>query len=251
VPYTVGIDNKNASPYWSSLSQAKVLIGGVSVTYQEAETARDILRNSRTSAIAPVLSAAQHPLASCDYFGAAEPYLAKARQEQKTGRSGAAGRHVTKNAFLDAIEQALSVAEREEVEVALRAFSEDERYAAAMAREAVAIRERAHAAAKRSQVKAAMDGAVAQCRENGPVQCTLASACGTGACPFAPAVLAGISVAADGSGRNVRPPAHVLAGSVFSGGEVVAALLVADPYRVSVHVRDEDFGHGEDAVVAA
>lgn len=251
MPYLLNPDKKFAGPYWTALYATEVQVGGHPVTYEEAEVAIEILRNSRTSAIAPVLGAAQHPLAGCDYFGAAAPFLAQARTQKKTGRSGAAGRHVTKNAFISAIEMEMDKARVAQVMQALEAFSEDERYAVAMAREAVAIRERAHAASKRALVRGAMDQAVSQCRAAGPAVCKLASACGTGACPFAPATLALIRVAADGSGRAIRPPAHVRAGTVFSGGEVVAALLVADPYKVAVQVSDGDQCTGSDTVVAA
>src|SRR6266704_216784 len=94
VPYDAQLGNLACR--WPALAGRQVEVGGVRVTCAQAAAAAEILIASRTSAIAPVLRAAGHPLAGCDYFAAAGPYLARARAQPKTGRAGAAGRHVTK-----------------------------------------------------------------------------------------------------------------------------------------------------------
>ena len=57
----------------------------VAVSLGRGRAAAEILRDSRTSAIAPVLRSAGSPLASCDYFAAAAPYLATAKAAPRTG----------------------------------------------------------------------------------------------------------------------------------------------------------------------
>ena len=234
MPYELSIDNLSLASRWPALAGRSVQVGGVTVTYSEARSAAVILAASRTSAIAPVLAAAGHPLARCDYFAAAAPYLAEARRAPKTGRAGAAGRHVTKNAFIDCVTAELRRAERSELARALGAFGTDERYAAAIAREAVAIRERLHAAGVRQRVRTAVTSAVAACAASrGQFSCALASACGTGQCRFAPPELAGPDVAAP-PGRLPRPANHLSQGQGFGDGAAVAAVLEARPYRVAV-----------------
>jgi hypothetical protein len=235
---------------WPGIEDQQVTIGGVRISFREAASAADRLEASRTSAIQPVLRAAASPLASCDYLRASQPYLAWERRRAKTGRCGAAGRHVTKNAFIRAIRHALDVARRSELGRALSAFGTDERYAVAMAREAVSIRERAHAAALRAQVRQSVATAVASCALAGPSSCTLDTACGTGKCRFASGFLKDITIAA-GSGRHHRPSSHDDAGQGFSDSEAVAAYLAAHPYRVGVAVRDGDSARSQDAVSAA
>lgn len=127
------------SEFCPDLARRLVVVGGVAVAYAEAEAAVEILRESRTSAIAPVLNAAGSPLAMCQYKLAASPYIEKARQAPKTGKSGAAGRHVTKDAFLEAIRHKLEDAERAQVLEAFEAFGSDERYATAMAQDAMVL----------------------------------------------------------------------------------------------------------------
>jgi hypothetical protein len=120
-------------PRWPGLCEKAVFIGGVTVTVAQAVRAAAVLDASRTSAIAPVLGKLGHPLAACDYFAAAAPYLPAQRLRAKTGRAGAAGRHVTKNAFIEAIAAAVAGAREADVAAVLRRFASDERYAAAMA----------------------------------------------------------------------------------------------------------------------
>jgi hypothetical protein len=110
-----------------------VVLGGVACTVAEAVSAAAVLSASRTSAIFPVLTRARSPLAACDYRAAAAPYLEWARYAPRTGRSGAAGRHVTKIAFLDAIAGEIEAARRRDIAAALRSLGSDERYAAAIA----------------------------------------------------------------------------------------------------------------------
>jgi hypothetical protein len=231
---------------WPGLSAREVAVGGVTCTYEQAVTATEVLIASRTSAIAPVLGAAGSPLAACDYHGAAAPFLAAARELPKTGRAGAAGRHVAKTAFLTAVARVLALAEASELSRAMSAFGTDERYAVAMAREAVAIRERAHAAALRAQVRAAVESAVSECHVAG---CSLAGACGTGRCRFSPPELSRYDMPAP-EGRTQRPAGHQHPGSGFSASAVTSALLADRPYTVAVHVSDGDRATMADVVAA-
>lgn len=229
----------NIAALWPGLLSRWVTVGGVTVTCADAIRAGEILSRSRTSAIAPVLRAAGSPLASCDYFAAAAPYTGQARRAPKTGRAGAAGRHVAKNAFLAALQAALASARDAETAEAMAAFAADERYATAMARDAVEARELAYAGGLRSALRSAVARAVTDCAaHSGEFRCAAATACGTGACRFAAPPYAGVTALA-GPGRYVRPENHVRAGETFS--EASAAVeLTAPGHRASVQVWDAD-----------
>lgn len=230
----------NTGPSWPSLMTRPVRVGGTVVTYAEAEAAVEILAFSRTSAVMPTLRAAGNPLAACDYFGASAPYVEWARFAPKTGRAGAAGRHVTKVAFLLALQRALEQARGAEVAAAVDAFGRDERYAVAIAREAVSVRERALAAGVRASVRTAVTRALAACGEHaGEFTCSEATACGTGACRFAsPSLLLAVAVA--GPGRFARPANHVRAGASFSEAAQAAEVLAAGGHADGVQVYDDD-----------
>jgi hypothetical protein len=223
---------------WPSLAARPVRIGGVTVSYAEAARCQPVLAASRTSAIAPVLRAAGSPLADCDYFGAAAPYLAAARQLPKTGRIGAAGRHVTKHAFLAAIDAALAAARAAELASWEAALATDERYAAAIARDAVALRQRAHAAGIRSAVRSAVTRAVIACNaRRGEFSCDEPGACGTGGCRFAAAAYAALDAPA-GPGRIIRPHNHASRGTGFSADAAADQLAASRPWRAGVPVAD-------------
>jgi hypothetical protein len=225
---------------WPSLAERILTVGGAAVTYAEALRAAQVLRASRTSAIAPVLRAAGSPLAGCDYFAAAAPFLDAARQAPKTGRAGAAGRHVTKNAFLAALGLAMAVAREQDLAAALEAFASDERYAVAIARDAVALRERAYAAGVRSSVRAAVARAVASCgAAEGRFTCDEQTACGTGACRFAAPACRAVTVPA-APGRFARPANHVRAGEPFTEAGAAAQLAAAGSAGHGVQVWDSD-----------
>jgi hypothetical protein len=238
VPYELLYSNLGAP--WPSLAARKVVVGGVPVTFAEALRAAEILRDSRTSAIAPVLRAAGSPLAGCDYFAAAAPYLEAARSAPKTGRAGAAGRHVTKNAFLEAVALALTLARAQDVAGALEAFGSDERYAVAIARAATDARERAYVTGVRSAVRSAVTRAVAACGAvAGQFSCSAATACGTGSCRFAsPAYRVVVVVAAPG--RFTRPANHVQAGQPFTEAGAAAEISAGGARAQSVQVWDTD-----------
>lgn len=218
----------------------QVAVGGVSVDYAEAERAVEILASSRSSVVMPSLRAAGCALAGCDYFAAAAPYVEWARYAPRTGRAGAAGRHVTKVAFIAAVERALETAREQEVAAALLAFGTDERYAVAIARAAVEVRERARAAGVRSSVRAAVLRALAACGERaGEFSCDEDTACGTGACRFAsPSLRLAVSVA--GPGRFARPANHVRAGTSFTEAAQAAEVLAAGEHADGVQVYDDD-----------
>jgi hypothetical protein len=230
----------NTGPVWPALAERPVAVGGVVVAYADAEAAVGILAASRTSAIMPVLRAAGNPLAACDYFGVAAPYAEWARYAPKTGRAGAAGRHVTKVAFILAVERVLDQARRDEVAAGLAAFGRDERYAAAMAREAVTVRERARAAGVRASVRTAVTRALAACGEAaGEFTCSEAAACGTGACRFASPAYRGATAPA-GPGKFTRPANHVRAGASFTESAQAAEALAAGGRASAVAFFDDD-----------
>jgi len=228
----------NIAAAWPSLAARLVEIGGVRVSYAEAVKSAAVLAGSRTSAIAPVLRAAGSPLADCDYFAVAAPHLAAARQLPKTGRIGAAGRHVTKIAFLAAVEQVLAAALEAELAGWASALATDERYAAAIARDAVTIRQRAHAAGIRSAVRSAVARAVAACNaRRGEFTCSEASACGTGSCRFAAPPYAALDAPAP-PGRMIRPWNHASRGEGFSADAAADQLARLRPWRAGVPVAD-------------
>jgi hypothetical protein len=230
---------------WPALAARQVEVGGVRVSCAQAVAAAEILIASRTSAIAPVLRAAGHPLAGCDYFAAAAPHLARARAQPKTGRAGAAGRHVTKHAFLAALTVALSAARERELAGWRSALATDERYAAAIARDAVAARQRAHAAGIKSALHAAVARAVAACGASaGQFTCTEAAACGTGQCRFAQPAYRELTAPAV-PGKIIRPANHAEAGAGFSESGAAAELAAATPWRAGVPV--SDCGTGREA----
>lgn len=230
----------NLGQPWPSLAVREVTVGGVTVSFAEALRAAEILRGSRTSAIAPVLRAAGSPLAGCDYFAAAAPYLEAARSVPKTGRAGAAGRHVTKNAFLEAVGLALAAAREQDLTAAIEAFGSDERYAVAIARAATEARERAYLAGVRSAVRSAVARAVAACGAcAGQFSCDARTACGTGACRFSsPAYRPAAAPAAPG--RFTRPANHVDAGRPFTEAGAAAELAARGAASRGVQVWDSD-----------
>jgi hypothetical protein len=225
---------------WPALSARVMVVGGVPATFAEVTRAAEILRVSRTSAIAPVLRAAGSVLCGCDYFGVAAPYMDLARQAPKTGRAGAAGRHVTKIAFLEAVTRALAAAREDELNAGLAAFATDERYAVAVAREAVVVRERAYALGVRSAVRSAVTRAVAACGAvAGQFACTAVTACGTGSCRFAAPPYRLVTAAAL-PGRFTRPANHDHAGDGFTEAGAAAQVTGASGYSVGVQVWDSD-----------
>lgn len=229
----------NIAALWPGLAARRVTVGGVTVTCADVVAAGEILVLSRTSAIAPVLRAAGSPLASCDYFAVAAPYTGQARRAPKTGRSGAAGRHVTKNAFLAALGDVLAAARDAETAEAMAAFAADERYATAMAADAVSAREQAYADGVRSVLHAVTARAVAECGAHaGEFRCAAVTACGTGSCRFSAPPYAAVTAPA-GPGRHVRPENHVHAGQTFSEASA-AAELTAPGHLPAVQLWDTE-----------
>lgn len=217
---------------------ARVVVGGTEVSVAQALAAVEVLEASRTSAIAPVLRAAGSPLASCDYKAAARPWAKWAATAPKTGRSGAAGRHVTKDAFRAAIAHEVAQAADRYVSVAVRAMTSDERYLAQAAADAVDLLRKDHAAQVRRQVEGAVEQAVARCQSTGSA-CALAAACGTGPCRFAPVWLQQISVPAV-PGKTRRPSGHADAPAGFSPAPAIAQAIAAIRFRPQVLVRDTE-----------
>jgi hypothetical protein len=238
LPYETLFSNLRAP--WPALADRFVVVGGITTAYSEALAAAEILEESRTSAIAPVLRSAGNALAACDYFAAAAPFIEAARALPKTGRAGAAGRHVTKIAFVTAVALALAAAREAELAAGMAAFRSDERYAVAIASDAVSLRERAYAAGVRSSVRASVARAVAACGAlAGQFSCSASTACGTGGCRFASPEARPVTAIA-GPGRFTRPANHVHAGQGFGEAAATAELSAAGSYQSGVHVWDAE-----------
>lgn len=234
-------------PPWPGLAAALVTLGGVTVTLAEAAEAARVLRDSRSSAIAALLRAAGSPLASCDYWAAARPYLPAARLAlEATHKRGCAGRHVAKTAFCEAVCAAVARAVASFLDDAVAALSADHRIAAEIAADAVACRRRELAQRARRQLLASVTGAVRQCQRSKGAPCNRQAACGTGTCPFATPQFAGRDIPA-GPGKRERPAGHV-PGGTFSEVPALEAWLAAHPYRPSFTVSDGDLAYaGEQA----
>lgn len=132
---------------WPGQAGRELLLGGVPVTAAQAAEAIAVLSGNGSSAIASVLRAAANPLSCCDYWAVARPHLAAARAAlPETHKAGTAGRHLAKHAFCHAVRSAIAALLDRELDAAFDAFRADERYAAAIAREAVAVQRRRHGA---------------------------------------------------------------------------------------------------------
>lgn len=230
-------------PAWPGLATAAISVGGVTCTVSDACTAAAVLASSRSSAIRSLLTAAGNPLAGCDYWAVARPYLAAARSVlSPTHQRGCAGRHVAKTAFCEALCAAVEQARAAFWRSAMAAFSRDERYAAAIAEEAVSVLRRKHARTAREQLRQAADAAMVMCRAAaGDFACANAAACGTGSCRFADPRFTSLTVPAP-SGRRARPANHASSGGhgTFSEAAALAAWLEKHPYRPHISVRDAD-----------
>ncbi len=237
-----------------------MVLGGVPVTCDEALEALAVLGSNKATAIRAVLAAAGSPLKDCDYWAVARPHLdcARAALPPAEGHSVSGRRvhrHLAKDAFARSVRAAVTAASAEAaaagVRAAVAAMREDERYAAAMAADAVDHHRREHDAAARTRVRAAVEQAVAVCSAR-PVtmaRCQLSAACGTGQCPFAPEELRGCPAPA-ASGRTPRPPVHVRAGHGFSETQAAAWLAAQRPWQASVAVRSQDTCAAADDIAA-
>lgn len=135
--------NFQAAARWPLVAASPVEIGGVTVSCADALRACEILRASRASAIRAVLAAAGSPLRDCDYRAVYRPGLPAARAAlAATGGIGPAGRHLAKHAFELAVRSAVAAAACAALEEILQSFRADERYASAIAQDAVALQSR-------------------------------------------------------------------------------------------------------------
>jgi hypothetical protein len=224
-----------------------VTIGGLSVTCAVAAHALAVLETSPGMMVRQPLRRAGSPLSSCDYHQAAHPYLNTAMPN--TGKRGAAGRHLTKTAFVAALRDALAVADAAErsqraiihhiesrapgaIRAALAAFRCDPSYAAVMAEAAVTALRKQHESALRVQLREVSAATAASCAGGG---CQAVSACGTGECRLARGIWASLKPAASPArGWAVaRPPCHVQAGAAFSPDTMLESLLASRPFRVA------------------
>jgi hypothetical protein len=125
---------------WPLAAALTISVGGVTVTCEDAERACELLESSGTCAIRQVLAARKNPLASCDYHAVYAPGVESARAVlAATGRPGGAGRHLAKHAFCAAVRGEVTRAACRALHGALAAIAGDERYAVAIARDAVAL----------------------------------------------------------------------------------------------------------------
>jgi hypothetical protein len=235
-----------------------VIVGGVAVTIQQAEEALEVLRASSGMMVRQPLQRAGSPLAACDYHAASAPFRQRPADVAARGR-GAAGRHLTKPAFVLAVESLLAeersreqrAAElesavarlavpvpREQVEEALAAFTADHSYAVTIAGAAVAVLRKRHVAVLRSSLRLAAREAVTACeRSSGEFRCAAAAPCGTGDCRLARGVLTGLAIPEEAAGpRSMtlsRPPNHVAAGTRFSPDGMLLSLLERRPWRAA------------------
>jgi hypothetical protein len=241
---------------WPRLPSRTVVIGGTPVTCSQAAGALSALSAAGGIMVAQALRAAGNPLAACDYHAAAAPF----REEMPgTGRRGAAGRPVTKTAFMRAVSAALERAAAREpalhfapdLAAAREAFSGDSGYAAAMASAAVRLLSDGHRRQLRASVAAASRAAAAECASRaGEFSCAAVSACGTGDCRLAPPHLAGAAVPAS-PGRVPRPANHARAGEGFGLAAAVIAAQAAAPFAVHVRVSSGDSAKAAERVAAA
>lgn len=248
---TAGFSYAAGASRYPRLPARTVIVGGQPVTCAQAADALAALEAASGTMVRQVLTAAGSPLAACDYHAAAGPYLARCLAAAACGHGrGAAGRPVTKMAFMAALRDALDGALAAEparhfaadLARARAAFSADSGYAAAMAKAAVAVAAREHAAVLRTRVNSAVSRALSACgARSGQFTCAAVAACGTGDCRFAGPGLdsgsvPGMAVPA-GAGRLPRPANHCSAspagGSGFSPAAALAALEAAVPFAVS------------------
>ena len=232
-----GFSYLSAVSRWPALPARPVAVGGVTCTCAQAQRALAALAAAGGIMVAQVLRGAGSPLAGCDYHAAAAPFLLPL---PAAGGRGAAGRPVTRTAFMRAIAAVLDAAARAEparhfasrLDAARDAFGSDAGYAAAMASAAVAVLEREHAARLAAVLSAGVRTATAACEaRRGEFSCAAVSACGTGDCRLASSrrPLAGLAVPA-GPGRVPRPGNHERAGRGFGTSAALAALGAAVPF---------------------
>lgn len=243
-----------AAARWPALPARLVSAGGVTVTAGQAAAALGLLAASGGVMVRQVLAAAGNPLAGCDYHAAGGPYRRSVLLPP--GGRGAAGRPAAKAAFMAALAAVLEQAAAAEparhfaadLAGARAAFVTDSGYAAAMAKAAVAVMEREHAASRRAALSQAVHRALSACdARRGEFACTAAAACGTGDCRFAAGPLAAAVVPA-GPGRVPRPVNHARAGTGFGTAAAAAALEAAVPFAVAVRVCSADGSIAGDAV---
>jgi hypothetical protein len=231
-----------------------MFIGGICVSQEQAVHALDVLRESPGMMVRQPLQRAGNPLAACDYHAAAAPYRSRPQDVPAAGR-GAAGRHLTKPAFVLAVETALALdrqaderkaeleravaalqppVSREDVDAAMAAFAVDCSYVTSMANNAVAVLRKRYAAGRRVALRAASQAAVALCSSRpGAFRCAAVAPCGTGDCRLARGVLAGLDVPAAREARGpalARPGNHVAAGDRFAPDVMLDSLLERQPW---------------------
>jgi hypothetical protein len=184
-----------------------------------------------------------NPLAACDYHTVSSPYREHFSASRPSGR-GAAGRPIAKEAFCFALEQILAEAGtqsglRQLLADAMSAFSADHTYAASIAKAAVTIAAKKHAAALRTRLRQAAHQAVSQCDlERGKFNCFNESPCGTGDCRFAQGDLVFLGTVSH-KGKQRRPANHRL-GTSFSPDDALSELEQLSPFVVPIPIRDAD-----------
>lgn len=224
-----------------------VAIGGLTVGYLTAVRALHCLAAHPGLMIRQPLLAIGNPVAQCDYHAEAAAFRSRYLSEPVSGR-GAAGRHLTKSAFLDALEAAIDDARcraatlwlNADVAAAQEALARDFSLSAVIAAQAVSIWRKRHQQQLRSRVRQAVRQAVSMCEaRRGQFECDWQGACGTGGCRFARGMLTRV-LAPAGEGRVPRPANHVACGTGYSLTAAEQALEALQPFQVGVHVSDDD-----------
>lgn len=228
-----------------------LLVGGVLATTGDIEQALLCLRSTGGLMIRQPLQRIGSPLAACDYHSVSAPWRGKFSSAQPSGR-GAAGRPIAKEAFCFALEQILAASGteaslRQLLADAMSAFSADHSYAVSMARAAVTIAAKKHAAMLRQRLRQAAHQAVSQCDTmRGQFTCYNDSPCGTGDCRFVQGDLAFL-VTPSVRGKQQRPANH-REGGHFSSDDALAELERLSPFVVPIPIHDGDAGSGADVV---
>jgi hypothetical protein len=129
------------------LAAVPMVVGGISCTGEITAYSLTVLREAPGLMIRQPLLKAGSPLARCDYHSVAAPYRAAYVTLEATGRRGAAGRHIAKLAFCQALIVMLRAVQEDPwaaweamADRAWRAFGSDVGYASQLASAGFSVR---------------------------------------------------------------------------------------------------------------
>lgn len=222
------------------VAELAVQVGGLEATIGILARAVEILKAAPGMMVRQPLLKAGSPLAACDYHAVAAPYKDLFTDAAVTGR-GAAGRPITKQAFILALEEKLAqLVKLAPVQAVLplvtqawSMFAVDATYAAEIASEAVRLLRSRHEQSLRKFLQQASHQAVSACEARaGDFTCPARTPCGTGACRFAPRRLAHITVVS-AKGPSRRPGNHDRPKGTFNVLDALPQLVAAEPFQVA------------------